>query len=127
MFTIEERQRADLRVYQRENLLLSDMLPIIDHFGLVITDQFVDPVVLSDDEKYTIDTFRLRPIQEVSLEEIDSRKDKLAEGLEAVFTKMTSDPMNRLVLRADIFGKPWTCSERSWVCLALGFRYPLRN
>lgn len=129
VFTIDERQRAYLRVYQRENLLLSDMLPIIDHFGLVITDQFVDPVVLSADEKYTIDTFRLRPIQEVSLEEIEARKSKLAEGLEAVFMKkMTSDPMNRLVLRADI---PWQAVDMframHGYAVQLGFRYSIEK
>lgn len=125
VFTVKDRKNAYLRVYQQENLLLSDMLPVIDNFGLIITDQFADPVELSPTENFVIDTFRLRSVQDVSLEEINSRRDLLAKGLEAVFTKkMTSDSLNRLLLLANI---PWEAVDmlRAYhgYALQLGFRY----
>ena len=45
LLAVEDKERAYLRVYQRHNLL-SDMLPVIDNFGLQVVDQFADPVYL---------------------------------------------------------------------------------
>ncbi|MFT5686823.1 MAG: glutamate dehydrogenase, partial [Myxococcota bacterium] len=102
MFT-ESRGRLYLRIYQRHNILLSHMLPVLDGFGLVIIDQFADPVSLHGGEKRFIDTFRLQNVPGISSEDIIARGTKLAEAIESVFAGSTgSDALNRLLLKADL-------------------------
>jgi glutamate dehydrogenase len=101
----EYRGRLYLRIYQRENILLSNMLPVLDQFGLVIIDQFADPVVLMDGSEMFIDTFRLQLVEGLTTEQLLSRGHALAEGLEAVFDqRMSSDPLNKLLLQVNL---PW--------------------
>jgi glutamate dehydrogenase len=93
-----EGNRAYLRVYQDENLLLSDMLPVIDDFGLRVVDQFADPVGAGG-ITHTIDTFRLEAIQGMDIEALSGVADLLCAGVESVFNhKAASDSLNRLIL-----------------------------
>ncbi len=102
LLVVEDRDRAYLRVYQQRNLLLSDMLPIIDNFGLQVVDQYADPVVISG-EKYTIDTFRLAPSSDFSMEDVRVHADAISAGLEAAFEgKVSTGVLNWLVLRAGL-------------------------
>ena len=94
--------RSYLRIYQGKNLVLSDMLPVIDNFGMRVVDQFADPVELSD-QTLVIDTFRLEPIEGISFKDLQERQSNLCDGLEAVFAqKINNDPMNRLLLGANL-------------------------
>jgi glutamate dehydrogenase len=88
-----------LHVYQPVNLTLSELLPVIDNFGVVVSDEWS-----SDDAgAHGVDHFRVAGVTGVSPEDVLARKDKLVNGLEAVFArKMASDPTNRLVLRANL-------------------------
>ena len=101
----EYRGRLYLRVYQRNNILLSHMLPVLDDLGLVVIDQFADPVVLMDGTRMFIDTFRLENVPGLTVEEVISRSDALAAAIEAIFDgRMPSDPINRLLLQVNL---PW--------------------
>lgn len=85
-----------LRVYQPTDMTLSELLPIIDNFGVVVSEEVAG-------EEGTVDTFRIAGVPGVSTEELLARREKLVAGLEAVFQKqMASDPLNKLVLRADL-------------------------
>ncbi len=88
-----------LHVYQPTNLTLSEQLPIIDNFGVVVSDEWAS----DDDGVVGIDHFRLAGVPGVTDEQVLARQDKLVNGLEAVFAKqMASDPLNKLVLRANL-------------------------
>ena len=121
----EYRGRLYLRVYQRDNILLSHMLPVLDDFGLVIIDQFADPVVLMDGSRMVIDTFRLENVPGLTVQQVVERGAALAAGIEAVFDgRMPSDPINRLLLQVDL---PWQAVDmfRAYFGYArqLGFYY----
>lgn len=101
----EYRGRLYLRIYQRDNILLSHMLPVLDNFGLVVIDQFADPVMLSGQQEMFIDTFRLKEVPGLNVEQIIARGQALAEGLEAVFAeRIPSDSLNKLLLQINL---PW--------------------
>jgi len=101
----DDSGRLSLRMYQFNNILLSEMLPVLDNFGLVILDQFADPVTLRDGSVYNIDTFRLQGVRFAKEQSILEQAHDLVDALEAVFTgQMTDDGLNQLVLAA---GVPW--------------------
>ena len=103
LLAVDDRERAYLRVYQQRNLLLSDMLPVIDNFGLQVVDQFADPVSLSNGDRYTIDTFRLASSKHFTMSDIHAHADSIAEGLEAAFIgKVSTGVLNWLVLHAGL-------------------------
>jgi glutamate dehydrogenase len=88
-----------LHVYQHVNLTLSELLPIIDNFGVVVSDEWSS----DDDGVRGIDHFRVAGVPGLSHDVVLERQQKLVEGLEAVFAKkMSSDALNKLVLRADL-------------------------
>jgi glutamate dehydrogenase len=92
-----------LRVYEMHDILLTDLLPVIDNFGLVISDQLATPVNPKGLTNQHIDTFRVASVPGITRDELLARADRLVAGLEAVFQKhMGSDPYNRLVLRAGL-------------------------
>lgn len=103
IFEVNERKRVYIRVYQSENLLLSEMLPVIDDFGLKVLDQFADPVHCSDGSTLMIDTFRLEATADAPIAKIMEKAEQLSRGLEAVFAqKMETDGFNYLVLHSGI-------------------------
>jgi len=122
---IDDKGRANLRVYQLRNILLSEMLPILDNFGLVVLDQFMDPVNPHRDAERTIDTFRLQGVRSFDEVEIVEQTAELIDGIESVFTNQTiDDPLNHLLLAARI---PWEAVDliRAYLGYArqLGLRF----
>ncbi|MDP2304525.1 MAG: NAD-glutamate dehydrogenase [Pseudomonadota bacterium] len=92
-----------LRVYEMHDILLTDLMPVIDNFGLVISDQLATPVLPRGLPPQHVDTFRIASVPGIDREELLGRADRLVAGLEAVFQKhLGSDPFNRLVLRAGL-------------------------
>ncbi|MDP2315995.1 MAG: NAD-glutamate dehydrogenase [Pseudomonadota bacterium] len=92
-----------LRVYEMHDILLTDLMPVIDNFGLVISDQMATPVHPKGLAPQHVDTFRIAAVPGITREELLARADRLVAGLEAVFQKhLGSDPYNRLVLRAGL-------------------------
>ena len=105
----DDRGRLNLRLYQFHNILLSEILPILDNFGLVILDQFSDPVEVSESDAFTIDTFRLQGVRSGDDDSIIDCSNELIDALEAVFTQtVTDDGLNQLILSARI---PWAAVD----------------
>jgi glutamate dehydrogenase len=101
----EEGDEVLLHVYEMNDILLTELMPVIDNFGLVISDQLATEVQPKGLTLQHIDTFRVASVPGISREELVARASQLVAGLEAVFQKhMTSDSYNRLVLRA---GMSW--------------------
>jgi glutamate dehydrogenase len=102
---LNAKGRLTVRLYQAENLILSEILPVLDHFGLVVTDQYHDPVSPSSGVPRNIDTFRLRRVEDLSDEAVLERAQLLVPALEAVFGGHTPDDVfNRVLLPAAL---PW--------------------
>jgi glutamate dehydrogenase len=121
----DDRGRLSLRMYQLHNILLSEMLPILDNFGLVILDQFSDPVSLPDGSLFTIDTFRLQGVRFAEEHIVLEQAHNLIDAIEAAFTgRVTDDGLNQLVLAAAV---PWAAVDmiRAYLGYArqLGLRY----
>ncbi len=106
------RERADrrlgitrLRLLQSgDMLLLSDILPALDNLGLTILDEFPTTVQVPGRSERIVSTFRIRP----SGMKIDllTRRNRLRSAIRAIVAQaIDNDPLNRLLLRADI---PWT-------------------
>ena len=92
-----------LRLYQVGNIILSDALPVLDNFGLVVIDQFADHVSPAGRGTLDMDTFRLQGAFGLEPEQILERSEHLVEALEAVFTgQCLDDRLNGLVLRAGL-------------------------
>jgi glutamate dehydrogenase len=92
-----------LRVYESKDILLTDLMPVIDNFGLVIIDGTAIPVKARGQAEQHIDSFRIASVVGISRADLLARADRLVAGLEAVFQgHMASDPYNRLVARAGL-------------------------
>ena len=93
-----------LRMFQSDNLFLSDILPILDNFGLVVIDQFPTTVHVPGRSENIIATYRISGVQGMTID-LTTRRNRLRNAIKAVVTgAMSNDALNRLLLRADI---PW--------------------
>ncbi len=98
---VDRKGRLSLRLYQRGDLTLTAMLPVLADFGLVIQNQYADTVRPADGSIAGIDTFRVKGVWGLENGQINAHHTALCEGIEAVFAdKMESDQLNRLLLRA---------------------------
>ena len=96
----DEQGRINLRLYQIGDARLTDILPVLDNFGLVVQNQFADPVRPSCGTHYTIDTFRILTEDPEGLLE---RREDLIAGVEAVFSgAIENDGLNRLIVDAKL-------------------------
>ncbi len=92
-----------LRIYQSKDVLLTDLMPVIDNFGVVITDSSVVEVRPLALPVQHIDIFRVAYVPGVETGDLLARRHHLVDGLEAVFRlDMPSDPFNKLLLRANL-------------------------
>ncbi|RME24692.1 MAG: hypothetical protein D6798_10595 [Deltaproteobacteria bacterium] len=119
--------RINLRVYQARDVLLSDMLPVLDDFGLIIIDQYSNTVEVRDGPSINLDTFRLAGVWGVPDDKVMAQAAELVAGVEAVFAHdMDDDVLNRVLLRAAI---PWQAVDmiRAYLGYArqLGLGYTL--
>jgi glutamate dehydrogenase len=91
---------ALLRIYSPKALLLTDILPVVDNFGIVVAEQNAWEIAPQHaSTKLQINTLRVRRGDPDLL----PQRAELVEGLAAVFgQKMRSDRINRLLLRARI-------------------------
>jgi glutamate dehydrogenase len=87
-----------LRLYHKGDLYLSDVLPILDHFGFKVADQDSIKVALSDGTKMAMDTFRISAGD--TAQSLLDHKNRLTNALKAVFKNdCVSDPLNRLAVK----------------------------
>ena len=97
---MDDLGRVNLRLYQMGDALLTDTLPVLGNFGLVVQNQFADTVRPNAGEALTIDTFRLLCDDPNTL--MACRKE-LLRAIEAVFSgKIQDDGLNRLVIGATL-------------------------
>jgi glutamate dehydrogenase len=94
---------AILRIYSPRDLLLTEILPVVDNFGVVVAEQNAwDVQPEHSDKRLQINTLRIRRGEHDLLEQ----RQNLIEALSAVFSrKMRSDRINRLLLPARITWK----------------------
>ncbi len=91
------RGKIVLRLYQSLDVYLTDILPVLDHFGLVVIDAAAASIDTAG-RSYHVDTFRLQADEAVL-----DRKDLLTQGLSAVFGgEVTDDALNRLVVTSGL-------------------------
>jgi len=90
-----------LRIYQAEDLVLSEILPVLEHFGLLIVDSYAT-TVNSRGGQLHIDTFHVGGDSEEQ-QRLLERAPLLTDALQAVFTgQVTDSRMNGLVCTAGL-------------------------
>ncbi len=120
----DEQGHLVLRLYQGHDIYLSDILPILDDFGLVVIDGFAGEVQTRNGTLY-LDNFRLTGATGVEREDFQARRELLTRAIEAVFAgHVATDPMNRLILAA---GLSWSEVDmlRGYTRYARQFKMPL--
>jgi glutamate dehydrogenase len=127
LFQDQTNDRVHLRIYHTTELLLSDVLPILDNFGLIIIDQWSHVVRPAGASERRIQTFRLQGVWGLEATDILARETLLIDGLSAVFAKRVNDDvLNRILLRANV---PWQAVDlfRAYIGYArqLGLRFTL--
>ncbi len=89
---------ALLRIYGTTDLLLTDVLPIVDNFGVVVIEQYafeVTPEHVS--HRMTVNTLRVRRGDP----DLMLQRSELVDALNAVFDRrMRSDRLNRVLIPA---------------------------
>jgi glutamate dehydrogenase len=97
-----ERETATLRLYLAEKPLLSDLLPIVDHFGLDVMDAQIFEVQPADRGEVYVESMRILPIG-THQEDLDVFAARLGDALRATLTgQVLSDPLNGLVVVAGL-------------------------
>ena len=92
---------ARLRVYLRDNVYLSSLLPVLDDFGLQIVDQAAFRVRPSRERELFTQTFRIAGVTEDS--PLLERSEDVVEALEMVFSeRVDTDLLNRLIVDVGI-------------------------
>jgi glutamate dehydrogenase len=91
-----------LRLYEADDVVLSDILPVLDNFGLVVHSSYATEVN-SRGGTLHMDTFRISDAVGCDFESLIERADQLTASLKASFDhQVTDDPLNGLVLRAGL-------------------------
>ncbi len=90
---------ALLRIYSRNDLLLTDILPVLDNFGVVVVEQNSHEIIALRGPRLLINVLRVRRGDPDLL----TQRGELIDALHAVFGRqMRSDRINRLLLSARI-------------------------
>lgn len=91
-----------LRLYEPVDIYLTDILPVLNNFGLVVKDSYPTELQLPD-QNLRLDTFRLAEQPGVSTQDLLTRKRLLIEAIEAVFAHLVeTDQLDALVIRAGL-------------------------
>ena len=91
-----------LRLYESQDVNLTDILPVLDNFGLVVHSAYATEVN-SRGGALHLDTFRIEGCTGCELDDVTKRADLLVDGLRAVFDgQLTNDRLNGLVLRSGL-------------------------
>jgi glutamate dehydrogenase len=114
-----------LRIYERQDMLLSDLLPVLTRFGLLVSNQYETKVHPAGERELSIDTFRIGGLAGVPGADVMAARERFLEGLEAVFAgRFTDRPLNALLLRTEMTWRE-VGLMRSYLAYAqqLGFRF----
>ncbi len=98
----EERETATLRIYLRERPLLSDVLPVVDHFDLRVMDAQLFEVSPADRPEVHIESLRILPLG-LDQADLDAISERLSDALRATLSgDAVDDPLNGLVIGAGL-------------------------
>lgn len=115
----DQESLPTLKLYQRERPYLTDLLPVLDDFGIRVIDAVLTELRFSDDESVSIVAFRIEPLGRGFDPETESR---ILEGLESTLCgKVEADALNGLALTAGI-GWREIDMLRAYLAFALQFR-----
>jgi glutamate dehydrogenase len=99
-----EQGTAKLRLYTGQKWLLSDIMPVLDNFGLKVVNSFSNHARFSDGTVNVLETFRFR-LDEPLLVEDPRREANFLQALLDVFEgRQANDPLNRVLIPADLDG-----------------------
>ncbi len=99
---VDDKGALVLRLYEAANVYLSDLLPVLDHFGLVVQDSYATTIDARGGSLH-MDTFQLLGATGVGREVLIERADLLCEALAATFAgRVTDDGTNQLVVAAGL-------------------------
>lgn len=88
---------ALLRIYSVGEMHLTDILPVVDNFGVVVIEQYAFDLRLTAAPVMSVNTLRI----ERGEDEAFAQRESLIGGLRSVFARrMRSDRLNRLLLAA---------------------------
>lgn len=91
-----------LRLYEPVDIFLTDILPVLDDFGLVVMESYATEI-RPRSGVMTLDTFVLAPMEGLDQATILQRRDLLIEALEAAFSDtVETDSLDALVMLAGI-------------------------
>jgi glutamate dehydrogenase len=91
-----------LRLYEPVDIFLTDILPVLNNFGLVVIDSYPTEVAPRG-RHLRLDTFRLAETTTLPSDVLLSRRDLLIEALQAVFARqIETDQLDALVARAGL-------------------------
>ncbi|TVQ91889.1 MAG: hypothetical protein EA397_08290 [Deltaproteobacteria bacterium] len=97
-----EGEQVMLRLYEPVDIYLTDILPVLNNFGLIVKDSYPSKLDLPD-QALRLDTFRLAELPGVDAKTLLRRKRLLIEALEAVFAELVeTDQLDALVTRAGL-------------------------
>ncbi len=100
-----EEGTAKLRLYTAEKFLLSDIMPVLDNFGLKVVNSFANHARFADGRVDVLETFRFR-LDEAGLVEDSRRERNFLEALLDVFEdRAANDALNRVLIPADLDGR----------------------
>jgi len=93
------KDEALLRIYSIGEMLLTDILPVVDNFGVVVIEQYAFDVMPQDAPVMTVNTLRI----ERGEYDAHAQRETLIGGLRSVFgRRMRSDRLNRMLLAAKL-------------------------
>jgi glutamate dehydrogenase len=94
-----------LRMVYAQGVLLSEILPVLDHFGLIVVDEYPTTVQIPGEKELTIITFRIRGAKDMDVQ-LMSRRNRLKDAIKAVVIgAIDNHAFNSLLLKADL---PWS-------------------
>ncbi len=97
----EDHKTAHLVIYQRRGAYLTDVLPVLDHFGLRVRDQVAHGINSGNGWSCHINTFRVDAL--VGGCNLVKDRDRIIEALRAVFEgRVRDDAFNALVIHAGL-------------------------
>jgi glutamate dehydrogenase len=98
----DEPVTTTLRIYLPEPMLLSDLLPVVDGFGIRVVDAQQASVAPAGRPAAVVATLRVLPLG-ATQEDLDAIAPRLSEAIGAVLAgAVASDPLNGLVLGAGL-------------------------
>ena len=97
-----EHAHTHVRIYMEDERLLSDLLPVVDHFGLRVVDARQTRIQARDRSSVFVHRLRVLPIGGVQ-EDLDALAGLLSDALRAALTRtVPDDSLNGLVLGAGL-------------------------